>query len=467
MIGRVAVGLILPESDGSHDPNLEDWTAEEQAQVIAEVQAAMNWWAAQEPRAHLEFVYDVRLGIPTGYEPISRSAGGGGTHEGLWIREVMAALGYPDPDPADPLSYFDMVWAYNNDLRARLDTEWAFTIFVVDSSADPDGAFSNGRYAGGYLGGPFEFMTYDNGAYGISRMDFIAAHETGHIFRALDEYEGSHLGSDHSGYLNVINGNHVQGGQMDVPCLMKSWYSVPSQPLCRYTREQLGWRDSDGNGVLDPLDTEPDTGFVTYWFDPVQANTLHLLGRAADVPYPQGGPNVITPYPTSNPDDKDTVYIRSLSLNPVVGVEARWDGGGWSSAGIVAQDGRFDEPEEWFRLDLEMLPGPHRVEARAHNQVKYSQPTIERVDASPAIQPVQMPYHYLFPIVAQRSSPRASGARSPSTITGSSGSGGAGSSAGLGTGEGASASGGEGAVGAGGGGGSRNSGGGGPRRGMG
>ena len=80
-------------------------------------------------------------------------------------------------------SYLDQVAALNQYEMSQQSTDWAFTIFVVDSLNDLDGKFSdNVWFAYSYLGGPFLVMTYDNNGYGISDMDYACAHETGHIF---------------------------------------------------------------------------------------------------------------------------------------------------------------------------------------------------------------------------------------------------------------------------------------------
>jgi len=62
---------------------------------------------------------------PTSYEPISRPQ----SDQGLWIGEVMGKLGYDRST-----SYFTQVRDYVNDLRATYQADWAFAIFVVDSS---------------------------------------------------------------------------------------------------------------------------------------------------------------------------------------------------------------------------------------------------------------------------------------------------------------------------------------------
>jgi len=178
MIGHVAVGLLLPESNGGQQGQSEDWSDEEIERVQAEVQDALAWWASLEPAAHLTFTVETHLRVPTGYEPITRELG----EEKLWIGDTMAALGFEND------SYFGAVRDYVNDLRDRSGSDWAFAIFVADSSADSDGRFDDNYFAYAYLGGPFMVMTYDNSGYGIRNMDAVTTHEMGHIFRALDQY---------------------------------------------------------------------------------------------------------------------------------------------------------------------------------------------------------------------------------------------------------------------------------------
>lgn len=176
-MGEAAVGIVLPESTGTQ----ENWSTQRQNNVISEIQASMDWWAARETNARLTFVYDVRLSVQTTYEPITLTS----TNEGVWIAEVMGNLGYASGN------YFARVYAYLNSLRSTLETDWAFAIFVVDSNNDADGLFSDGYFAYAYLGGPFMVMTYDNDGYSISNMDAVSAHETGHIFYANDQYSSA------------------------------------------------------------------------------------------------------------------------------------------------------------------------------------------------------------------------------------------------------------------------------------
>jgi hypothetical protein len=329
-IGRVAVGIVLPESDGSVDASTEDWTADERALVLSEITAALDWWAAREPNAHLTFVYDDGTAAPivTGYEPISRPH----DDQSYWISEVMATRGYTDS------SYFDQVRSYNSDLRGTFDTDWAFTIFVVDSSADADGRFDDGRFSYAYLGGPFLVMTYDNYDYGPENMDAVAAHEIGHIFHALDQYAAAHQPCTfQSGYLGVENQNSQYGDcASNEPSIMRA-HTQPytDGQVDEYARGQIGWRDSDGDSILDPVDTTLSVTHGEIVTGGAPSNVLTYTGSVQDDPYP-------------------SPLRRSVSINTIVQVQYRVAGGEWRAA--QATDGEFDACAEGFIFTTPPLP---------------------------------------------------------------------------------------------------------------
>ncbi len=369
LIGRVAVGIILPESDGRTDTSTEDWTEEERATVLSEIGAALDWWAALEPNAHLTFIYDdgTAAPIPTGYEPISRAY----SDEALWIGEVMAAQGYTQT------SYFDQVRSYNNDLRDIHDTDWAFTIFVVDSSHDDDQRFADGSFAYAYLGGPFLVMTYGNSGYGPQNMDAIAAHEIGHIFLALDQYQAAHQScTRQSGYLGVENLNSQYGDcPSNEPSIMRGQVApYTGGDIDPYARGQIGWRDSDGDGILDPLDTTlsiVSSGYVT---DVAQSNVLTFTGSVRDDPF-------------SSP------IRRSVTINIITHIQYRVTDGEWTAA--QPTDGAFDEPQEEFTFTPPPLPtGEHEVEVRvldsAGNEMTQTIATVSAVDPVDQILDTQM-----------------------------------------------------------------------------
>lgn len=329
-IGRVAVGIILPESDDSVDTSTEDWTEDERTLVLSEITAALDWWAAIEPNAHLTFVYDDGTASPitTGYEPISRRY----SDQSLWITEVMEKKGYTGS------SYFDLVRSYNNDLRNTYDTDWAFTIFVVDSSNDTDNRFSDSYFAYAYLGGPFFVMTYGNNGYGPQNMDAVAAHETGHIFLALDQYTAANQPcTRQSGYLGVENQNSQYGScASNEPSIMRGQtWPYRNGEIDEYARGQIGWRDSDGDSILDPVDTRLSVTSADYIVAVEKSNVLTFTGSVQDDPYP-------------------SPFRRSVTINTITQVQYRVTGGEWMNA--QPTDGAFDTRAEDFTFITPPLP---------------------------------------------------------------------------------------------------------------
>jgi len=288
MIGDVAVGIILLESNGGIDPNSEDWTPAEESNVVSEIQAGLNWWAAREPNAKLTFIYDIHYKVPTRYEPITRTGyhefpPGSQSGESLWIPEAMSYLGF---------SSYTNRWMnnldYDNYIRITYSTDWAYTIFVVDSSNDADGAFLNAGYAAyAYVGGPYLVVTSTNDGYGINNLDAVISHETAHIFYALDQYyDPSRLCTEKSGYLNVENQNSLGNTPcaINVPSIMKDGIvAYPIGAVDTYARQQLGWRDTDDDNILDIIDFPPVSTLNTFSPDPTDRVAADARTRARQI----------------------------------------------------------------------------------------------------------------------------------------------------------------------------------------
>jgi hypothetical protein len=348
VIGRVAVGIILPESDSSIDPSIEDWTSQEQQNVFSEIVAAMNWWAAREPRANLTFYYDDHFTSPlsTGYEPINRPH----SDQGLWIGQVMGELGY------SASSYFTRVRDHNNALRNQYQTDWAFTIFVVDSSSDGDNKFSDGYFAYAYLGGPFMVMTYGNNGYGPNNMDVVTAHEMGHIFHALDQYYSAHQACTYrSGYLYVENQNSQYGNcsSNEASIMRGQVWSYQSGAVDYYARGQVGWWDSDGDDILDPVDTVLQITLEPQAENPTSEGVVTYFGSVADIPY-------------------DSPMRPDVTINAIASVDYRLNGEEWQEA--TPGDGAFDSASESYTFTTEFLdPGVYVVDVRAINSAGGSQ----------------------------------------------------------------------------------------------
>lgn len=359
MIGTVSVAIVLPESIGG----TEEWSMSRISSVVAEIVQGAEWWAARADHAPgVTFYYHAppeNLGVPCQFEPISLPS----YQVSGWFTEVMGGLGYSGAD------YFSLIRQYVNDVRRQNGTDWGFCVFVVDSLNDVDGCFSDGRFSYAYLFGPMCVMTYDCGAWGHSRMDQVFRHEIGHIFGAGDEYCSPGYGCCDSGmygYLHVVNGNCAKDNPNSVPCVMKD---VTSN-LCEYTRWHVGWRDSDGDGIWDPVDTSVVCSVGAPAADPNNSRNLTYTGFAADIPYP-------------------SPVRLSVSINKITQIEYRLNDNPWTAA--LPADGRFDSGHEYFRFEIKGLgAGEHDVWVRARNSVGNLSPEVREtvvvaLDPTPAV----------------------------------------------------------------------------------
>jgi parallel beta-helix repeat protein len=335
MIGSIAVGVILPESNGAIDPNTENWTETEESKVIAKITNALNWLKAYNPSANISFSMEVNYRVPTGYEPISRWYG----EYPLWVTETIDNLGYRS------------ILDYANILRNRLKTDWAIILFIVDSSNDADGCFLEGYNAGAIIGGPFVISTI---RMVDGNMDDILAHEICHLFYATDEYN---MVEEFSGYLNCSDADSVY-------CLM----TRNARRICQATQEQLGWRDTDEDGIPDIIDTFPKITLDMRNYQETDG-TLIYSGFVTEDPYPNSNPYSRPRWP-----DWQEVFFRipktrkSITINTITKVEYRVDDGPWMSANPT--DGNFDEAQEYFTLNISLsLLGNHSIDLRAMNSV--------------------------------------------------------------------------------------------------
>jgi hypothetical protein len=262
LIGSVSLGLVLV----SRDTGEEAMTQAERIRIVQEVQEGLDFLAGVEPRANVSFVYDIRPvtvdsdpgpypGVGEAYEKFERD----------WRDAALASMGFP----AGRTGYQQ----YANDLRDRLNTDWAYVAFFTKYP------LNHFAYA------IFEkvVMHYDNDNWGPENINRVFAHESCHIFGAADEYGTCTCGGSF-GHLGAPNDNCVNcfppGAQ--VPCLMNK----NTQEMCDSSRRQIGW-DTDLfpqeapsagplGGVTDAVGGVTDTvGGVT---DTVRGATDNLLG---------------------------------------------------------------------------------------------------------------------------------------------------------------------------------------------
>lgn len=335
-MGSVKVAVIFMESNGSIDAESENWSSSRKSTVISEIQDALTWWEGLEPNASLTFSILNVGSKETSYEPITHPH----TNDSVWIGEIMDSMGYTSGN------FLEKVQGYNHWIQGQYNTDWAYTILVADSFNDTDGNFSDPPWcAWAYWEYGCMVMTYDNGEWGIGRMNSVTAHETGHMFYATDEYQ---IPGERSGYLNALEGN--QPGHLMYDNTLN---------LSSGTKLQIGWRDMDNDGIMDILDTEPNTHLISYKPDPTMDNTPSYTGYA-----------VVVPYPNNNPSGSG----RDVTLNTIANVEFRVDYGLWTNA--IPTDGIFDEPVETFTFTVSKLDsGVHFIEARAINSVNNNDST--------------------------------------------------------------------------------------------
>jgi hypothetical protein len=377
--GSVAVSVIFVESDGSVDRDREDWgrrdrgfPGDRRTNVLAQVEAALEWWDQRSPDGSLHLFlpaagkYGAPQTVTTGYEAITRRTDGFASDyrqsDAGWRWQIMRKLGFShdatDDSPPPERAYADRV-------RRKNGADWAFVLYVVDSLKDADGMFPDGSVAYTVdLYGPYTVLTYDNDGYGFRNFGAVLAHEMGHQFGALDEYEPPSAGYPStgdlfSGYLGVKNRNAVSGGITDQPCIMRGSQQTldayAQGKLCASTVGQTGLRVSNLDRRPDVIDTRP-------LFLPGQplvatGGEVTLSGVVREQPWPHGTSTV------------GPTFLHDVSIYVPHEVQYRVDAGEWLP--VAAADGAFDEPSErWTLRTAALAPGQHTLEVQATTGVE-------------------------------------------------------------------------------------------------
>ena len=207
---------------------------------------------------------------------------------------------------------------YNHSQRVKHDTDWAFTIFIVDSS-EGDGKFAPG--------GPFQnAFALPGGLFYVTpseRPTTTYTHETGHIFYALDEYAGGASYNVSRGYYDAQNLNALKDNPdpnfIQAPSIMSGATTLQTAFINHTspasTLAHVGWQDSDGDGVFDVLDV------------PLQLEGSGRYDAATETYRFQGSATAV-----ALPNRNSTGLQNDITLNEVSRVEYRVDGGDWTVA---------------------------------------------------------------------------------------------------------------------------------------
>lgn len=254
LLGSITVTPVFFESDGSIDPDTENWDAQEIDATLSKIDQSLQWWSdllATQTSVHtLDWVIDdtyAKNPVETGYEPISRTSNVFQRYVGNWLTD----LGYGDAPSIERA-----VHLFNDSQRQTHQTDWAFTVFVVDASNDADGYFAQGGFIGAFAYAGGLFVVIPNG-----RPVSTFTHEMGHIFWARDEYPGAGSWTDKRGYYNAQNINAADNptpGWVQQTSIMRGGASSVeafNQGVTDAdTLAMIGWLDSDNDGIFDVAD---------------------------------------------------------------------------------------------------------------------------------------------------------------------------------------------------------------------
>lgn len=383
LLGSITINVILPESTGAVDASTENWDESREAQALAGVVAGAQWLLARAPiqsgALALSFTYHLYSGrtdarAAVSYEPISRAADPThepGSGEGLWTNQIYNAFGY-----SAHTDRWAKARAFGHASRMADGTNWAATVFVVDSLSDPDGRFTDNRFAYTWQPGSHFVMTYDNSGWGIARMGSVFAHELCHAFWAKDEYSGSGCScAQSSGYLNGTNGNCAATcSASEASCVMRSAdLSNGTGSVCPFTAKQLGWLDADSDGIPDSVDAPP-------------ALSLDSLSEQEDG-FTLTGSAQVQSVPNHNPSSQ--AYLCSLTPALLAFVHVRLNGGAWADA-VLASGFESGSPGAFTHTVSGLAPGVYDVDVRVVDtlgQETIASTTYTRTGSGPASPP--------------------------------------------------------------------------------
>jgi len=291
--GSVAVGIIIVSGP---TPDLK-FTDAEKTKVVAEVQEGLGFLASYEPRASVSFSYDIKSVDIT--NPPDPNKSGYELLEAHWRDPALISLGY--------MGNILGARQHAEKIRSTLGTRWAYTAFFTK--------YPTAHFA--YALKPKLIMQYDNDGWTPDNIDRVFAHETGHIFGCPDEYASSGCNcSAKFGWFREPNGNCQNCATPFVDCLMAS----NTFAMCEHTPIQLGWRDSDHDGILD--DTSNGQLFDYRKFCSAVPLVCQLIGLSPPPPPPGTQPQVVS-----------GGGVAGVAGSPTAGAAAA-DGAGWPGGGV-------------------------------------------------------------------------------------------------------------------------------------
>ncbi len=251
-------------------------------------------------------------------------------------------------------------------IRENLGADMSLILYVEAGNGRANVPFNGASFGTIYYDGYWGFFDDQQRIEYLSR---VTAHEVAHMFEATDQYR--RRPTLRYGYLQMINGNAVindlrglfGGAGENQPDLMHNQWAIGP-----FTAGQVGWLDSDHDGIIDVLDT-----YSLAQIDGIEPSlSLHggstgifeIRGTAQDQPRPRHnyGPQPVT-------------------INRVRAIQYRIISAGGTSP-WVTHDQRYDEAAIAFAIPTPpLVDGEYQFEVRALNSVG-------NVQLNPAQQPL-------------------------------------------------------------------------------
>ena len=234
MNGHSVCAIMLVNQQGGPNP----WNLTEQNEVMINTAVNLAWWSEQAWLYGVEASFEV---IPYYFDdPICQvSEDPTIASNNIWRTEIMTKAGYPGG------SNMERETAFVQDMIAEKESEWGFIAYII-------------RGATNYRSNAFLFGPSTTCVVNVVRSSYTFAHEVGHIYGLLDEYEERAINTYDFELNGLANLNADFRNIINAPCLMK--LSSSPMGLCCYNPVHLHWTDEVREFEVI---TEPEDGMFT------------------------------------------------------------------------------------------------------------------------------------------------------------------------------------------------------------
>lgn len=218
MVGSSTVAVFCVSNVNAQQQGVPDWTDELHGTSMASILANLAWWSEMAASYGKEKSFRIREYGPThpacaiAFDPTEGyETGEAWELDRRYQQPIMNALGYNAANTTLNMR------AFCHDLRTVEGTDWAYAAFLL--------AGKNTVRGHAFIGGPATVMSASQLGAGL-----LFAHETGHIYHALDEYfeHGTSNRRARQSRFGVPNGNHHFRNHPVQPALMVHGYPALS-----------------------------------------------------------------------------------------------------------------------------------------------------------------------------------------------------------------------------------------------